>query len=76
MSTLPDQGIDAYAVNAAPFGGTFNWWQTLSPGENQLEVPAPLMVTKINHGVVYVIPPDPVFVVGEDETFTLSPEVA
>lgn len=76
MTILPDKAINSYAVNAAPFGGSLNWWQTFSPGEPQTEVPPPLMITKINHGVVYDLPADPVFSVEQDETFTLSPEIA
>lgn len=76
MTTLPDKGINSYTVNGATFGGYLDWWQMLSPGENQAEVPPPLMLTQVNHGVVYDIPPDPDFVVPADETFTISPEVA
>lgn len=76
MSTLPDQGIDGFTINAAELGGLFNWWQALSPGENQLDVAIPLMITRINHGVVYDLPADPDFQVPADESFVLSPEVA
>lgn len=69
-------GIDAYTVNAAAFGGFFDFYQTFADGQDQSEVPPPLMIRFINHGVVYEVPPDPVFVAPADETFAVSPEFA
>lgn len=69
-------GVNNGAVNAMPMAGRFDWWQMLAPGEGQGEVASPLMITQINHGVVFALPADPPFVIPADEHFAIAPEHA
>ena len=72
---VPTQaGVDAFAINGAAMAGFNDWTQTLVPGYDQMAAPPPLMVTKVSHGVVYQVPPEPAFVVPEDETYAISAE--
>ena len=67
-------GIASAAVNAAPMAGTFNFVQALAPGEVQSEVAIPLMLTQVNNGLVFTIPPDEPFSVSADEHYVIAPE--
>lgn len=67
-------GINNGPIGAMPMAGRFSRVQALAPGEAQSEIATPLMITNINHGLVFTIPAEPPFVTPADEQFAIAPE--